>query len=87
MLSPADAKAAEVVFDFSSGYVQRALDYLPQNGTADPWRLNQDYLADKPKFLKGVIDDGVLRFAKAGSMTIEQVTVAEAGREMAIAAE
>lgn len=87
MLSPADAKAAEVVFDFSSGYVQRALDYLPQNGVADPWRLNQDYLADKPKFLKGAIDDGVLRFAKAGSMTIEQVTVAEAEREMAIAAE
>lgn len=88
LLSPDDAKAAEVVFDFSSGYVQRALDYLPQNGIADPWRLNQDYLADKPKFLKGPIDDGVLRFAKAGTLTIQQIDVAEAPRELeAIAAE
>ena len=77
-LSPADASAAEVVFDFSSGYVQRALDYLPQNGRADPWRLNQDYLADKPKFLKSAIDDGVLTFAKAGAIVVTQVDVPEA---------
>ncbi len=34
-----------------------------------------------------ILGYGVLRFAKAGSMTIEQVAVAEAEREMAIAAE
>ena len=47
LLSDTQAKAAETVFDFSSGYVQRALSYLPQNGTAEQWRLNQDYLHDR----------------------------------------
>jgi monooxygenase len=67
-----DANAAEVVFDFSSGYVQRALDYLPQNGVADPWRLNQDYLHDRGILLRGPVDDGTLRFAKAGALTVRQ---------------
>lgn len=71
-LSDEDAKAAEVVFDFSSGYVQRALDYLPQNGARDPWRLNQDYLHDKQLLLNGVILDGVLNAARAGDRTIRQ---------------
>lgn len=71
-LSDDDAKAAEVVFDFSSGYVQRALDYLPQNGARDPWRLNQDYLHDKQLLLTGVIFDGVLNGARAGTRTVRQ---------------
>lgn len=32
--------------DFTSGYVQRALDSLPKQGRAHPWRLRQNYLAD-----------------------------------------
>ena len=86
-LSDADARAADVVFDFSSGYVQRALDYLPRNGTTEPWRLNQDYLHDKQILLHGPIADGVLQLAKAGRAPIQQNTpIAEAMPE-AIAAE
>ena len=80
-LSDEDARADDVLFDFSSGYVQRALGSIPQNGRADPWRLNQDYLHDKGLLLKGAIEDGVLRFAKAGAAPIKQnhhVTLAEA---------
>lgn len=76
-LSDDDAKAAEVVFDFSSGYVQRALDFLPQNGAHDPWRLNQDYLHDKKLLLTGVILDGVLNAARAGDREIRQNTRVE----------
>lgn len=71
-LSDKEAKAAEVVFDFSSGYVQRALSYLPQNGLKDPWRLNQDYLHDKHLLLHGPVADSVLRFARAGTLTVQQ---------------
>lgn len=71
-LSDEDAKADDMLFDFSSGYVQRALDSIPRNGRADPWRLNQDYLHDKGLLLKGAIEDGVLRFAKAGAPPIRQ---------------
>jgi cation diffusion facilitator CzcD-associated flavoprotein CzcO len=85
-LSDEEAKAAEVVFDFSSGYVQRALDYLPQNGLNDPWRLNQNYLHDRQLLRNGPIEDGVLRFARAGDITIRQNAAAEPEPE-AIAAE
>ncbi|MEQ1688555.1 MAG: FAD-containing monooxygenase EthA, partial [Sphingopyxis sp.] len=76
-LSDEDAQADDVLFDFSSGYVQRALDSIPRNGVADPWRLNQDYLHDKKLLLTGVIEDGVLRFAKAGAPPIHQNCPAE----------
>jgi cation diffusion facilitator CzcD-associated flavoprotein CzcO len=72
LLSDTQAKAAETVFDFSSGYVQRALSYLPQNGTAEPWRLNQDYLHDRELLRSAPIEDGVLRFARAGEISIRQ---------------
>lgn len=74
-LSEADAQADDVVFDFSSGYVQRALDMLPQNGAADPWRLNQDYLHDQWLLTKGPLNDGALKFRDAGAGPVPHVPV------------
>jgi len=34
------------VFDFTSGYVQRALSQLPKRGNRAPWRLCQNYVKD-----------------------------------------
>ncbi|WP_067500161.1 NAD(P)/FAD-dependent oxidoreductase [Actinoplanes sp. TFC3] len=34
------------LLDLSSGYVQRALDKFPAQGTTDPWRVRQNYLID-----------------------------------------
>jgi cation diffusion facilitator CzcD-associated flavoprotein CzcO len=67
-LRPEDAADADAVFDFSSGYIQRALDYLPRNGANPPWKLNQDYLADRGIMLNDPVDDGVLQFARARVM-------------------
>ncbi len=58
----------EVVFDFSSGYIQRSLDELPKNGRAAPWRLNQDYLGDRSQLLSGPLADGVLAFRNPASV-------------------
>ena len=70
--------AEEPVFDFSSGYIQRALPILPKNGTVAPWRLNQDYLKDRVIMREGPIDDGVLRFERAmGVATGQQLEAAE----------
>jgi monooxygenase len=63
------ALAQEEIFDFSSGYIQRALPILPRNGTAAPWQLNQDYLKDRVIMREGPIDDGVLRFERASGVT------------------
>lgn len=60
------ALTAEGIFDdFSSGYLKRGKHLMPQNATALPWRLNQDYVRDRKDMRSAPIDDGVLRFAKA----------------------
>lgn len=57
------------VFDFSSGYIQRALHMMPRNAKAMPWRLNQDYLADRKDMRDGPIADGVLAFRSKAAET------------------
>jgi len=52
---------------FTSGYVQRALDRLPRQGTRKPWQVRQSYLADLLAIRFSPIADGVLRFGAAGA--------------------
>jgi hypothetical protein len=52
------------LIDFSSGYVQRAIDAFPKQGDRKPWRLNQNYLLDMVALKFGTIDDGTLIFTK-----------------------
>ncbi len=42
--------------DFTSGYIQRAADKLPRQGTRKPWRLNQNYARDVIALKFGGID-------------------------------
>jgi cation diffusion facilitator CzcD-associated flavoprotein CzcO len=45
--TPARPSAAgRPLLDLSSGYVQRALDKFPRQGTRDPWLVRQNYLRD-----------------------------------------
>lgn len=53
----------EAMLDFSSGYVTRALDYLPKQGHRMPWKLNQNYPLDRKILRKDPVDDGVIVFA------------------------
>jgi len=53
--------------DLTSGYVQRALPLAPKQGSRAPWRLRQNYLRDAVTLRRARLDDGVLRFARAGS--------------------
>ncbi|UTW55697.1 NAD(P)/FAD-dependent oxidoreductase [Kordiimonas sp. SCSIO 12610] len=50
--------------DFSSGYIQRALDDIPKQGSKKPWRLNQNYPLDLVTLRHKKIDDGFLAFKK-----------------------
>ncbi|MBV9775773.1 MAG: FAD-containing monooxygenase EthA, partial [Acetobacteraceae bacterium] len=50
--------------DFSSGYIQRALDALPKQGSKKPWRLHQNYALDMAALRLGAVDDGVMQFAR-----------------------
>jgi cation diffusion facilitator CzcD-associated flavoprotein CzcO len=48
--------------DFSSGYVQRAIDIMPRQGAKAPWRLYQNYLLDLLTLRWSRIADGRLTF-------------------------
>ncbi len=48
--------------DFSSGYVQRAADILPRQGSKRPWKLYQNYILDLFTLRMGSVDDGVMKF-------------------------
>ena len=62
-MPPADPDTAlRPWVDFSSGYFQRAADQMPKQGSAKPWKLNQNYLSDLLAMRFGAVDDGVLQF-------------------------
>ncbi|HEU0098065.1 MAG TPA: NAD(P)/FAD-dependent oxidoreductase [Allosphingosinicella sp.] len=69
----------EVPFlDFTSGYVQRARDVLPKQGSKKPWKLYQNYALDMLSLKFSSVEDGVIRFLPRGAV---------AGREPARAME
>ena len=53
------------MIDFNSGYVLRALDTLPRQGTKMPWRLHQNYLRDLSMMRYGRVEDGTMEFKAA----------------------
>ena len=56
------------LIDFSSSYVQRAIDKFPKQGTRAPWRLYQNYALDLVTLKFGAIEDGAMQFSRpAGS--------------------
>jgi cation diffusion facilitator CzcD-associated flavoprotein CzcO len=54
----------ESLINFSSGYVQRALDSLPSQGSERPWKVYQNYVLDMMNLRYGKLDDGVMVFSK-----------------------
>ena len=63
---PGPAAPTEPIIDLQAGYVLRALDELPRQGTSAPWRLYQNYFRDLSLLRRGRIDDRMF-FARAGA--------------------
>jgi cation diffusion facilitator CzcD-associated flavoprotein CzcO len=55
----------EPILDFNSGYVLRALDSLPKQGSKEPWKLRQNYLVDTRAIRRSPIDDGAMQLSGA----------------------
>lgn len=62
-LDDPDMPRLPFVNDFSSGYFARSFDSLPKNGDRHPWRVLQDYAAEKKILTQEPVDDGVLVFS------------------------
>jgi len=59
-----DSIAEQPAIDFSSGYIQRAKDVLPKQGSKRPWRLHQNYALDMLEFRFASVDDGTMEFKR-----------------------
>jgi monooxygenase len=57
--------AEEPAIDFSSGYILRAKDVLPKQGSKRPWKLHQNYALDLLEFRFASVDDGTMEFKRA----------------------
>lgn len=55
----------EPIVDFTSGYIQRALDHLPRQGSQRPWKLYQNYLLDLLTLRFGKVNDGTIGFERS----------------------
>jgi monooxygenase len=51
------------LLDFRAGYVQRAVDRFPQQGSHGPWTVEMSFAADRARLRNGPVLDPALRFA------------------------
>ncbi len=53
----------EALIDFTSGYVERAKDLLPRQGSVAPWKLHQNYALDTMLLRHATVVDGAMEFS------------------------
>lgn len=57
----------EPALDFNSGYVLRALNEIPSQGSKTPWRVHQNYVKDIRMLRYGDLEDGTMEFGKSAA--------------------
>ncbi|RJF90955.1 flavin-containing monooxygenase [Sphingomonas cavernae] len=75
-----DQVPEEPFLDFTSGYVQRAVDKMPKQGAHRPWRVHQNYALDLLAFRFGKLEDDAMVFSnpRRASERIKATTAREA---------
>ena len=66
--SDADMPARPWIDDFSAGYIQRMIPFLPKQGDREPWVNTQRYSEDKVLIREAPIDDGVMTFTSGSAL-------------------
>jgi cation diffusion facilitator CzcD-associated flavoprotein CzcO len=77
---PPGEQGVESAVALTSGYVERARATLPQQGARMPWRTDNNYLRDMMTMRIKPINDGTLRFSRAGQLTQRVPTRIAGGR-------
>jgi monooxygenase len=62
-LQPGPSVTTEPFLNLKSGYVERAIDELPKQGSVAPWRLNQNYVLDVQLMKRGPLEDEGIEFS------------------------
>jgi monooxygenase len=69
--------------DFSSGYVQRAVEKFPKQGSRRPWRLYQNYALDIVSLKFGSMKDGAVEYLPGRKATAPAGSDAKPARQVA----
>jgi monooxygenase len=64
---PGPSHPRQPFIDLASGYVLRAIDSFPKQGSTTPWRLHQNYARDILMLRHGGLEDGAMEFSNAAS--------------------
>lgn len=56
-----------VMGSLTSGYIARAADVMPKQGKHAPWKVSNNYLADRKELKTASFEDGVLKFKTRSS--------------------
>jgi monooxygenase len=54
----------EPAINFTSGYIQRASEILPKQGSKKPWKLHQNYALDLLNLRFAKVNDGTMEFSR-----------------------
>jgi monooxygenase len=66
--------------DFSSGYIRRAVDKFPKQGSKKPWRLHQNYVKDLMALRFGALSDGAIEYSgRRAAAKVEPCAVSRVG--------
>lgn len=57
-----------VMGSLTSGYIARAADVMPKQGKHAPWKVSNNYLADRKELKTASFEDGVLKFKSKSSV-------------------
>jgi cation diffusion facilitator CzcD-associated flavoprotein CzcO len=78
MVAVADDSAIErrPLLDFQAGYVQRAVDRFPSQGSSGPWTVAMSYAADRERLRHGPVEDPALRFDTSPSADARRLAAA-----------
>jgi monooxygenase len=61
-----DSAVTDVPFaDLTSGYIRRAIDQFPRQGSKEPWVRQQNYLLNRRSVRRAPIDHAALEFSRA----------------------
>lgn len=61
-----------VMGGLSAGYIQRAIHVMPKQGKHSPWKISNNYFADRKDLKKASFDDPILNFTHAENQTKSQ---------------
>jgi monooxygenase len=67
--NPDPAIAGVPFAELTSGYILRALDQFPRQGSQDPWRRQQNYVRDRRSVRRTPLNDPALEFRAVPTAT------------------